>query len=181
MATLKVKLFYVKKLCCLVFQKAEGRQLWPGVWYSIPRERRRVRLGPAQKSHQVTDVNRCGNVCDHNSQGTKVLFHFLLSGSPAHSRGANFLTQVLLRPGASDLTGSFRYVVQSLSCNTCKGLAQNCTSCFFHTSALLYVRLYKKEVLESLVERCVSKGYVFQMEMIVRARQLNYTIGEVRR
>ncbi|XP_047242841.1 dolichol-phosphate mannosyltransferase subunit 1 [Girardinichthys multiradiatus] len=63
------------------------------------------------------------------------------------SRGANFLSQVLLRPGASDLTGSFR--------------------------------LYKKNVLESLVERCVSKGYVFQMEMIVRARQLNYTIGEV--
>ncbi|KAM8755753.1 dolichol-phosphate mannosyltransferase subunit 1 isoform 2-T2 [Acanthopagrus schlegelii] len=63
------------------------------------------------------------------------------------SRGANFLTQVLLRPGASDLTGSFR--------------------------------LYKKKVLESLVERCVSKGYVFQMEMIIRARQLNYTVGEV--
>lgn len=42
------------------------------------------------------------------------------------------------------------------------------------------VRLYKKKVLESLVERCVSKGYVFQMEMIIRARQLNYTIGEVR-
>uniref|UniRef100_A0A3Q3N100 Dolichol-phosphate mannosyltransferase subunit 1 n=1 Tax=Labrus bergylta TaxID=56723 RepID=A0A3Q3N100_9LABR len=41
------------------------------------------------------------------------------------------------------------------------------------------IRLYKKEVLESLMERCVSKGYVFQMEMIVRARQLNYTIGEV--
>lgn len=63
------------------------------------------------------------------------------------SRGANFLTQVLLRPGASDLTGSFR--------------------------------LYKKQVLERLVERCVSKGYVFQMEMIVRARQLHYSIGEV--
>uniref|UniRef100_A0A668RHX9 Dolichyl-phosphate beta-D-mannosyltransferase n=1 Tax=Oreochromis aureus TaxID=47969 RepID=A0A668RHX9_OREAU len=41
------------------------------------------------------------------------------------------------------------------------------------------IRLYKKKVLESLVEQCVSKGYVFQMEMIVRARQLNYTIGEV--
>lgn len=26
------------------------------------------------------------------------------------SRGANFLTQLLLRPGASDLTGSFRLV-----------------------------------------------------------------------
>ncbi|RMB95911.1 hypothetical protein DUI87_28025 [Hirundo rustica rustica] len=63
------------------------------------------------------------------------------------SRGANFLTQVLLRPGASDLTGSFR--------------------------------LYRKEVLEKLMEKCVSKGYVFQMEMIVRARQLGFTIGEV--
>ncbi|XP_071567265.1 dolichol-phosphate mannosyltransferase subunit 1 [Temnothorax nylanderi] len=63
------------------------------------------------------------------------------------SRGANFLTQILLRPGASDLTGSFR--------------------------------LYKKDVLEKLIQSCVSKGYVFQMEMIVRARQFNYTIGEV--
>ncbi|EPQ07759.1 Dolichol-phosphate mannosyltransferase [Myotis brandtii] len=63
------------------------------------------------------------------------------------SRGANFVTQILLRPGASDLTGSFR--------------------------------LYRKEVLQKLIEKCVSKGYVFQMEMIVRARQLNYTIGEV--
>ncbi|NXC98609.1 DPM1 mannosyltransferase, partial [Certhia familiaris] len=63
------------------------------------------------------------------------------------SRGANFLTQVLLRPGASDLTGSFR--------------------------------LYRKEVLQKLMEQCVSKGYVFQMEMIVRARQLGFTIGEV--
>uniref|UniRef100_A0AAQ4Q4H1 Dolichol-phosphate mannosyltransferase subunit 1 n=1 Tax=Gasterosteus aculeatus aculeatus TaxID=481459 RepID=A0AAQ4Q4H1_GASAC len=71
----------------------------------------------------------------------------LPSPSLVHSRGANFLSQVLLRPGASDLTGSFR--------------------------------LYKKEVLVCLVERCVSKGYVFQMEMIVRARQLNYSVGEV--
>lgn len=52
-----------------------------------------------------------------------------------------------------------------------------------HTRTMSYftnTRLYKKKVLESLVERCVSKGYVFQMEMIVRARQLNYSIGEVR-
>ncbi|KAF2349921.1 Glycosyltransferase 2-like [Trinorchestia longiramus] len=63
------------------------------------------------------------------------------------SRGANYVTQILLRPGASDLTGSFR--------------------------------LYRKEVLEHLVSTCVSKGYVFQMEMIVRARQFGYTIGEV--
>lgn len=63
------------------------------------------------------------------------------------SRGANFLTQFLLRPNASDLTGSFR--------------------------------LYKKEVLAKLISVCESKGYVFQMEMIVRARSLKYSIGEV--
>ncbi|KAK6622401.1 dolichol-P-mannose synthesis [Polyplax serrata] len=63
------------------------------------------------------------------------------------SRGANFLTQILLNPGVSDLTGSFR--------------------------------LYKKSVLEKLVDSCVSKGFVFQMEMIIRARQNNFTVGEV--
>lgn len=63
------------------------------------------------------------------------------------SRGANFVTQTLLRPGASDLTGSFR--------------------------------LYKKEVLQTLVNACTSKGYVFQMEMIIRARQHGFSIGEV--
>lgn len=63
------------------------------------------------------------------------------------SRGANFLTQLLLRPGVSDLTGSFR--------------------------------LYKKDVLAKLIDSCVSKGYVFQMEMIIRARQHNYTVAEV--
>lgn len=63
------------------------------------------------------------------------------------SCGANFLTQFLLRPGVSDLTGSFR--------------------------------LYKKPVLEKLINVCVSKGYVFQMEMIVRARQFNCKISEV--
>jgi dolichol-phosphate mannosyltransferase len=63
------------------------------------------------------------------------------------SRGANYLVQILLRPGASDLTGSFR--------------------------------LYRKDVLEKLIAACVSKGYVFQMEMIVRARQFGNSIGEV--
>ena len=63
------------------------------------------------------------------------------------SRTANYITQILLRPGASDVTGSFR--------------------------------LYRKEVLEKLIKTCVSKGYVFQMEMIIRARQFGYNIGEV--
>ncbi|KAK4298160.1 hypothetical protein Pmani_020745 [Petrolisthes manimaculis] len=63
------------------------------------------------------------------------------------SRTANYLTQILLRPGASDLTGSFR--------------------------------LFRKEALQNIVKACVSKGYVFQMEIIIRARQFGYTIGEV--
>ncbi|CDH49517.1 dolichol-phosphate mannosyltransferase [Lichtheimia corymbifera JMRC:FSU:9682] len=40
-------------------------------------------------------------------------------------------------------------------------------------------RLYKKDVLYQLINATISKGYVFQMEMIVRARQFNYTVGEV--
>ena len=56
------------------------------------------------------------------------------------SRGANLLTQILLRPNASDLTGSFR--------------------------------LYKKSVLQTLVESCVSKGYVFQVNLIFNLQGL---------
>ncbi|KAI8062603.1 dolichol-phosphate mannosyltransferase [Gongronella butleri] len=63
------------------------------------------------------------------------------------SRGANYLATLLLRPHASDLTGSFR--------------------------------LYKKDVLYQLINATLAKGYVFQMEMIVRARQFNYSVGEV--
>ncbi|XP_002742246.1 dolichol-phosphate mannosyltransferase subunit 1-like [Saccoglossus kowalevskii] len=63
------------------------------------------------------------------------------------SRSANFLAQFLLRPGASDLTGSFR--------------------------------LYKKDVLQKIIDSCVSKGYVFQMEILVRANQFGFTLGEV--
>ncbi|KYQ88790.1 glycosyltransferase [Tieghemostelium lacteum] len=40
-------------------------------------------------------------------------------------------------------------------------------------------RLYRKEVLEKLISVNKAKGYVFQMEMMVRAKQFNYTIGEV--
>jgi dolichol-phosphate mannosyltransferase len=63
------------------------------------------------------------------------------------SRVANFLATVLLAPGASDLTGSFR--------------------------------LYKKEVLERVMPLVKSRGYVFQMEVVVRCRQVDYTVGEV--
>ncbi|KAL3307704.1 dolichol-P-mannose synthesis [Cichlidogyrus casuarinus] len=63
------------------------------------------------------------------------------------SCGANYLAQTLLRPRASDLTGSFR--------------------------------LYRKEVLQTLIKEVASKGYSFQMELMCRASVKDYTIGEV--
>lgn len=46
-------------------------------------------------------------------------------------------------------------------------------------SYLFSTSLYKKDVLYQLINATISKGYVFQMEMIVRARQFNYSVGEV--
>ena len=63
------------------------------------------------------------------------------------SCGANQLTQVLLRPGVSDVTGSFR--------------------------------LYRKSALQELMSVCTSKGYVFQMEIVVQAKVNGYKVGEV--
>ncbi|CAL5384498.1 unnamed protein product [Camellia sinensis] len=40
-------------------------------------------------------------------------------------------------------------------------------------------RLYRKSVLEDVISSCFSKGYVFQMEMIVRASRKGYHIEEV--
>ncbi|KIM32583.1 glycosyltransferase family 2 protein [Serendipita vermifera MAFF 305830] len=40
-------------------------------------------------------------------------------------------------------------------------------------------RLYRIHVLRHIISITVSKGYVFQMEMMVRARALGYTVGEI--
>lgn len=40
-------------------------------------------------------------------------------------------------------------------------------------------RLYRREVIERVMPQVVSKGYVFQMEIIVRVRYGGYSIGEV--
>jgi dolichol-phosphate mannosyltransferase len=74
------------------------------------------------------------------------------------SRGANYLADTVLSPGVSDLTGSFRYVPIRDGAEA---------------------RLYRLPVLRDIISRCTSKGYVFQMEIIVRARALGYTVGEV--
>ncbi|RPA81876.1 mannose phospho-dolichol synthase [Ascobolus immersus RN42] len=63
------------------------------------------------------------------------------------SRGANLLASVVLAPGVSDLTGSFR--------------------------------LYKKSILEKVISSTESKGYTFQMEMMVRAKAMGCSVAEV--
>lgn len=63
------------------------------------------------------------------------------------SRGANLFADTVLRPGVSDLTGSFR--------------------------------LYKKSVLQEVINRTESKGYTFQMEMMVRAKGMGFKVAEV--
>lgn len=63
------------------------------------------------------------------------------------SRGANLFADTVLRPGVSDLTGSFR--------------------------------LYKRAVLEKVISSTESKGYTFQMEMMVRAKAMGCTVAEV--
>ena len=62
------------------------------------------------------------------------------------SRGANLFADTVLRPGVSDLTGSFR--------------------------------LYKRNVLEKVIAVTESKGYTFQMEMMVRAKGMGCTVAE---
>jgi len=40
-------------------------------------------------------------------------------------------------------------------------------------------RLYKREVLQKVIESTESKGYSFQMEMMVRAKAMGYKVAEV--
>lgn len=63
------------------------------------------------------------------------------------SRVANYIAHILLRPGVSDLTGSFR--------------------------------LYKAESFRKIMKQMEAKGYVFQMEIIVRAKKMGLSISEV--
>jgi dolichol-phosphate mannosyltransferase len=80
------------------------------------------------------------------------------------SRGANLLAKIALWPGVSDVTGSYRYVA-----------ASQVTS----SSNISMCSLYRKEVLEHLIKKVVSKGYVFQMEIIARAKSEGFRVGEV--
>lgn len=62
------------------------------------------------------------------------------------SRTANLIADVMLMPGVSDLTGSYR--------------------------------LYRKNVLDKVIHSTTSKGYSFQMEMMVRAKAMGCRVAE---
>jgi len=40
-------------------------------------------------------------------------------------------------------------------------------------------RLYKKDVLSEVITQVQSKGYVFQMELMVLAKSMGFTVAEV--
>lgn len=82
------------------------------------------------------------------------------------SRGANLLAKLALWPGVSDVTGSYRYVQPLASRNPVR-------------SADKRFSLYRKEVLEHLIKKAISKGYVFQMEIIARAKSEGFRVAEV--
>ena len=65
------------------------------------------------------------------------------------SKGANFLAQFLLNPGYG---------------------ASDLTGSF---------RLYKRDAIETILPKVKSKGYAFQMEILVLAKKQGYKIGEV--
>lgn len=102
------------------------------------------------------------------------------------SRGANMLTFILLDPGVSDVTGSFRYVLGFFL----EGPAYFFLPLFLHNNSAynsslvppfwLHIdRLYRTSILRELIQKTTSRGYVFQMEIIVRARSMGCKIGEV--
>jgi hypothetical protein len=71
----------------------------------------------------------------------------------------------------------FDWIIQV--CLLLLNLNKNPLITFYAYIYLLHNRLYKGDILEDLISSCVSKGYVFQMEMIVRATRKNYHIEEV--
>lgn len=76
------------------------------------------------------------------------------------SRGANFGASFVLGAPCSDLTGSFRWE-------------------FSAYWILKLYRVYRKPVLERVIKEVVSKGYAFQMEIVMRAKSYGYKIEEV--
>ena len=43
----------------------------------------------------------------------------------------------------------------------------------------VFYRLYKKDVIKHVIGDIISRGYAFQMEIIVRANEYNYSFEEV--
>ena len=77
-------------------------------------------------------------------------------------------------PGGGVAGWDFIRIITSRGANLLASLFLPCTSSDLTGS----YRLYKKEVLERLIDEVKSKTYVFQLEILVRAENLGYSIAE---
>lgn len=84
------------------------------------------------------------------------------------------------------LTGNFLYVAQVYGWDLRRKLTSRVAN--YLATVLLNpsvtdltgsFRLYKRDVIENIMSAIQGLGYVFQMEILVRARQRQYSIAEV--
>jgi dolichol-phosphate mannosyltransferase len=93
------------------------------------------------------------------------------------SRVANYLAATLLRPGVSDLTGSFRLYKRDALQTLVTQVRPRLQAQYAQAHCGVRVPRWLSKGATGL--QSVSKGYVFQMEMMIRARQNRMTIAEV--
>jgi dolichol-phosphate mannosyltransferase len=115
-------------------------------------------------------------------------FVFLMDADMSHHpRDIPFFIQKQLKTGADIVTGTrygpgggvagwdLRRIITSRGANMLANLLLNPKVSDLTGS----YRLYKKEVLQDLIQQVKGKTYVFQMEVIVRAQQRGYKVEEV--
>jgi dolichol-phosphate mannosyltransferase len=98
------------------------------------------------------------------------------------SRVANYLAHTLLAPRCSDLTGSFRlYTKSAIDRYRATTGGFSCIVCVLCACVCAYVIVSTASIasITRLMAEMQSTGYVFQMEIIVRASNMGLRIGEV--
>lgn len=91
--------------------------------------------------------------------------------------GCDIVTGTRYQAGGGVYGWSLKRKLTSRGANLLAGAALDCASCSDLTGSF---RLYRRDVLQQLIGACTSKGYVFQMEIIVRAlHQFQFTVQEV--
>lgn len=183
MFTISLYLIFKTVLSCLSESRRKVIMTWCLVLATVGMEACTAGIcaGNSSGNCKSTAVFSFHSHPDFSRQEAEVWFSFLSSVAFSHSQsGGKLFDSSVAETGCFRPHGQLQ--VSGASVGEISVTVRAMGLCFLTLLLFLltHVRLYKKKVLESLVEQCVSKGYVFQMEVIIRARQLNYTIGEVR-